>query len=152
MIFMEVKVYTYKINNRKGKEDHLSLPCEFDEQNFEKYGSVTLEQIENELNQKCTSYGIELICFQSNHEGDLVDKIHQAAKENVDAVIINPGAYTHTSIAIRDAPFIEVHLTNIFAREPFRHHSFLSDIARGCIIGLGYKGYLLAAEYLINSK
>ncbi|WP_438696332.1 type II 3-dehydroquinate dehydratase, partial [Turicimonas muris] len=92
------------------------------------------------------------------HEGDLVDKIHQAAREEVDAVIINPGAYTHTSIAIRDAflsvniPFIEVHLTNIFAREPFRHHSYLSDIARGCIIGLGYKGYLLAAEYLINSN
>ena len=124
----------------------------------EKYGSVTLEQIENELSQKCASYGIELICYQSNHEGDLVYKIHQAAREEVDAVIINPGAYTHTSIAIRDAflsvniPFIEVHLTNIFAREPFRHHSYLSDIARGCIIGLGYKGYLLAAEYLINSN
>lgn len=124
----------------------------------EKYGSVTLEQIENELSQKCASYGIELICYQSNHEGDLVDKIHQAAREEVDAVIINPGAYTHTSIAIKDAflsvniPFIEVHLTNIFAREPFRHHSYLSDIARGCIIGLGYKGYLLAAEYLINSN
>ena len=124
----------------------------------EKYGSVTLEQIENELSQKCASYGVELICYQSNHEGDLVDKIQQAAREEVDAVIINPGAYTHTSIAIRDAflsvniPFIEVHLTNIFAREPFRHHSYLSDIARGCIIGLGYKGYLLAAEYLINSN
>ena len=124
----------------------------------EKYGSVTLEQIENELSQKCASYGVELICYQSNHEGDLVDKIHQTAREEVDAVIINPGAYTHTSIAIRDAflsvniPFIEVHLTNIFAREPFRHHSYLSDIARGCIIGLGYKGYLLAAEYLINSN
>ena len=119
---------------------------------------MTLEQIENELSQKCASYGVELICYQSNHEGDLVDKIHQAAREEVDAVIINPGAYTHTSIAIRDAflsvniPFIEVHLTNIFAREPFRHHSYLSDIARGCIIGLGYKGYLLAAEYLINSN
>ena len=124
----------------------------------EKYGSVTLEQIENELSQKCASYDVELICYQSNLEGDLVDKLHQAAREEVDAVIINPGAYTHTSIAIRDAflsvniPFIEVHLTNIFAREPFRHHSYLSDIARGCIIGLGYKGYLLAAEYLINSN
>lgn len=124
----------------------------------EKYGSVTLEQIENELSQKCASFDVELICYQSNHEGDLVDKIHQAVREGVDAVIINPGAYTHTSIAIRDAflsvgiPFVEVHLTNIFAREPFRHHSFLSDIAKGCIIGLGYKGYLLAADYLINSN
>lgn len=124
----------------------------------EKYGNVTLNQIEEKLRKKCADYGAELVCFQSNHEGDLVDKIQEAKKIGFNAVIINPGAYTHTSVAIRDAflsvqiPFIEVHLTNIFSREPFRHHSYLSDIAAGCIIGLGAKGYFLAAETLLNSN
>lgn len=108
------------------------------------------------MRKQCDAHGAKLLCFQSNTEGAIVDRIHQAKTENVDAIIINPGAYTHTSIAIRDAflavniPFIEVHLTNIFARESFRHHSYLSDIAKGCIIGLGIEGYRLAAEFFLT--
>ena len=104
------------------------------------------------------STGGTLAAYQSNHEGDLVDRIQQAAKEGIEAVIINPGAYTHTSIAIRDAflsvkiPFIEVHLSNIFKREEFRHHSYLSDIAEGCIIGLGVHGYFSAAAYFLTAE
>lgn len=124
----------------------------------DKYGSTTLEDAEKELSSYIESQGGSLECFQSNYEGAIVDRIQLAAKEGFDAVIINPGAYTHTSIAIRDAflsvriPFVEVHLSNIFKREPFRHHSFLSDIAEGCVIGLGVTGYRLAAEYLLSKK
>ena len=108
----------------------------------DKYGTTTLAEIETDLRAFVESTGGTLTTYQSNHEGDLVDRIQQAAKEGIEAVIINPGAYTHTSIAIRDAflsvqiPFIEVHLSNIFKREEFRHHSYLSDIAEGCIIAL----------------
>lgn len=122
----------------------------------DKYGSTSLAEIEFSLREYVESCGASLECFQSNHEGDLVDKIQQAAG-HFDAVIINPGAYTHTSIAIRDAflsvnlPFVEVHLSNIFKRESFRHHSYLSDIALGSIIGLGPIGYRLAAEFLLRS-
>ncbi len=122
----------------------------------DKYGSVTLPQIEEGLRQFVLERGGRLTCYQSNHEGAIVDRIQEAALEGVDAIIINPGAYTHTSVAIRDAflsvniPFCEVHLSNIFRREPFRHQSFLSDIARGCLIGLGAKGYFLAAEALLD--
>ncbi|MCD8339629.1 MAG: type II 3-dehydroquinate dehydratase [Burkholderiales bacterium] len=124
----------------------------------EKYGSATLKDVEDAMQEQCESHGAKLLCFQSNSEGAIVDRIHQAKTENVDAIIINPGAYTHTSIAIRDAflsvsiPFIEVHLTNIFAREAFRHHSYLSDIAKGCIIGLGVDGYRLAAEFFLTRQ
>ena len=114
----------------------------------DKYGTTTLAEI----------HGGTPTTYQSNHEGDLVDRIQQAAKEGIEAVIINPGAYTHTSIAIRDAflsvqiPFIEVHLSNIFKREEFRHHSYLSDIAEGCIIGLGVHGYFSAAAYFLTAE
>lgn len=124
----------------------------------EKYGSTTLSDIEATLAAHVEKYGAELVCFQSNHEGALVDRIQVAREEGIDAIIINPGAYTHTSVAIRDAflavqiPFVEVHLTNIFKREPFRHHSYLSDVAQGCLIGLGAKGYFLAADYLLNTS
>lgn len=124
----------------------------------DKYGSVTLSQIEEGLNKFVSERGGVLTCFQSNHEGAIVDRIQEAAKEGIDAIIINPGAYTHTSVAIRDAflsvniPFCEVHLSNIFKREPFRHKSFLSDIAQGCLIGLGAKGYFLAAEALLDQR
>lgn len=120
----------------------------------DKYGNTSLKEIDTRLTEYVRSRGASLVCYQSNHEGDLVDRIQAAKDEGIDAIIINPGAYTHTSIAIRDAflsvgiPFIEVHLSNIFKRESFRHHSFLSDVALGCIIGLGAKGYFLAAELL----
>ena len=116
------------------------------------YGSTTLSSIEDKLKQVARARGHELIAVQSNAEHELIDKIQGAKADGVDFVIINPGAYTHTSIALRDAflgvamPFIEVHLTNIHAREEFRHHSYLSGIAVGSIIGLGAQGYELALE------
>ena len=105
----------------------------------------------------CTQMGLEVEFFQSNHEGAIIDAI-QEADTAFDGIVINPGAYTHTSIAIRDAflsvkiPFIEVHLSNIFKREEFRHHSYLSDIAEGCIIGLGVHGYFSAAAYFLTAE
>jgi 3-dehydroquinate dehydratase II len=118
----------------------------------ERYGSATLAQIEGDCRQRALELGLELACFQSNGEGALIDRVQQAGRENVDFIVINPGAYTHTSIALRDAllavgiPFVEVHLSNIHAREPFRQHSYLSDVAHGVIIGLGALGYRLALE------
>ena len=116
------------------------------------YGSTTLSSIENKLKQAAQARGHELIAVQSNAEHELIDKVQGAKADGVDFVIINPGAYTHTSIALRDAflavamPFIEVHLTNIHAREEFRHRSYLSGIAVGSIVGLGAQGYELALE------
>jgi 3-dehydroquinate dehydratase-2 len=121
----------------------------------EHYGADTLDNIVDRLNQFATEAGHKLTSFQSNAEHELVDKIHQA-RENVDFIIINPAAFTHTSVAIRDAlaavdvPFIEVHLSNVHAREPFRHHSYLSDIAVGMIVGLGAYGYELALQAAIK--
>ncbi len=112
------------------------------------YGSTTLADIEQRL--RTLAEGHTLAFFQSNHEGALIDRIHQAGREDVDFILINPAALTHTSIGLRDAllgvdiPFIEIHLSNVFAREPFRHHSYLSDIAVGVISGLGAQGYELA--------
>ena len=114
------------------------------------YGAQTLPQIEFELQTLAQQLGHELLCFQKNQEGLLVDRIHLARTEEVDFIIINPGAFSHTSIALRDAllgvqiPFIEVHLSNVYAREAFRHHSYFSDIAEGVIVGLGSTGYRLA--------
>ena len=114
------------------------------------YGARTLADLESLLSQEAEALGHELQCFQSNHEGALIDRIHQAATDGVAFLLINPAAYTHTSIALRDAllgvglPFIEIHLSNVHAREPFRHSSFLSDIAVGVIAGLGPMGYSLA--------
>ena len=119
------------------------------------YGSTTLDDVEQTLSKQAAAAGHSLDCFQSNHEGAIVDALHDA-RGQVDFVIINPGAYTHTSIAIRDAfsatqlPFIEVHLSNIHARESFREHSYLSAIARGIIMGLGVNGYQLALAAAIE--
>jgi 3-dehydroquinate dehydratase II len=116
------------------------------------YGSKSIEDINQELEQLGTKLGHDLLFFQSNAEYQLIERIHYAAEEQVKFIIFNPAGFTHTSIALRDAilatqiPFIEVHLSNIYKREPFRHHSFFSDIATGVIIGLGYHGYLLALE------
>jgi 3-dehydroquinate dehydratase II len=116
------------------------------------YGSATLLEIVTQVRQRAGVLGHELIDMQSNAEHELIDRIHAAKQEGVSFIIINPGAFTHTSIALRDAfasvaiPFIEVHSSNIFARESFRHHSYLSDIAVGCIVGLGPIGYELALQ------
>lgn len=120
------------------------------------YGSVTLDQINADLIQAAQKAGFALTCFQSNSEGDLIHAIHQAKHDKVDYIIFNPAAYTHTSIALRDAltavaiPFIEVHLSNIYSRETFRHHSYFSDIAKGVISGFGAQGYLLALTSIIT--
>lgn len=119
------------------------------------YGSETLAAIESKLVQQAKARGHSLEAIQSNAEHELIDQIHQAPQAEVAFILFNPGAFTHTSIALRDAllgvklPFIEIHLSNIFAREPFRHHSYFSDIATGCIFGLGPQGYELALEAAI---
>jgi len=118
----------------------------------EVYGSTTLEQINQRLTAHAQAGGAQLSHFQSNHEGALIDRIHAARTDGTTAIIINPGALTHTSIGLRDAlvgvnlPFIEVHLSNVHRREPFRHHSYLSDVASGVIVGLGAHGYQLALD------
>ena len=118
------------------------------------YGQDTLAEIDAELRQQAERLGAQLDCFQSNHEGALVERIHQAA-ESVDGILINAGAYTHTSIALRDAllgvglPFVELHLSNVHARERFRHRSFLSDKAVGVICGFGPISYYLALEGMV---
>ena len=120
------------------------------------YGEVTLEDINLALARRAEMAGVELESFQSNHEGALIERIHAARTQEVRYIILNPAAWTHTSVAARDAlaatgiPFVEVHLSNIHAREAFRQHSFFSDIALGVISGLGHQGYLLALEYLLN--
>lgn len=114
------------------------------------YGSTTLADIEQQLAQEAQRLGHQLSCFQSNQEGALVERVHQARAEGVNFILINPAAFTHTSVALRDAllavaiPFIEVHLSNVHARETFRHHSYFSDIAVGQVVGLGPLGYRLA--------
>src|ERR1700704_3518693 len=119
------------------------------------YGTATLQEIETKLKDQSSARGHELIAVQSNAEHELIGKVQQTKSDGVGFVIINPGAFTHTSIALRDAflsvgvPFIEIHLGNVFAREAFRHHSYLSDIAVGCIYGLGPIGYELALEAAI---
>lgn len=121
------------------------------------YGSLRLQDIETMLTAEAEKLGVELSCFQSNAEHALIDRIHQARDEQVNYILINPAAFTHTSIALRDAlagvaiPFIEIHLSNVHAREPFRHHSYLSDLARGVICGLGTDGYRFALQAACNS-
>ncbi|MGH8619662.1 MAG: type II 3-dehydroquinate dehydratase [Burkholderiales bacterium] len=122
------------------------------------YGSETLDAINRRLTQQARAAGAKLTAFQSNTEGELVDCIQEAGRDGVDFIVINPAAYTHTSIAMRDAlaavriPFIEVHLSNVFAREPFRRHSYFSDLAAGVISGLGAQGYALALDYALRGK
>ncbi len=122
----------------------------------EVYGTTTLPQIEDAVRALAAAAGVGVDCFQSNHEGAIIDRLHAARTDGTRFVIINPGAFTHTSIAIRDAfqaaavPFVEVHISNVHAREPFRHHSYLSDIAVGVIAGLGTRGYTLAMEFVLD--
>ncbi|MCZ2440407.1 MAG: type II 3-dehydroquinate dehydratase [Burkholderiales bacterium] len=119
------------------------------------YGSTTLEQITSELRTQAAQVGVTVDSFQSNHEGALVDRIQAARLDGTEFIVINPGAYTHTSIAIRDAlagvalPFIELHISNVHKREPFRQHSYLSDLAVGVICGLGVHGYRAALDYAL---
>lgn len=123
----------------------------------EHYGHATLESINQSLVAQAQAHSLQLETFQSNSEADLVGKLQSLAHKSVDFIIINPAAFTHTSVAMRDAlaaikiPFIEVHLSNVYARESFRHHSYFTDIAVGVISGLGAQGYSLALSYAINT-
>ena len=116
------------------------------------YGSETLADVEAACRARGRELGIEVVTFQSNHEGALIDRIHAASSEDVVFIVINAGGLTHTSVALRDAlggvaiPFIEVHISNVYRRESFRHRSYLSDIAAGVIVGLGTVGYRLAMQ------
>ena len=118
------------------------------------YGYETLDQIMRGLTAEARSFGCDLEAYQSNHEGDLIDQIHRAKQENFSGIIINPGGYTHTSVALRDAvsgvavPTVEVHLSNIYAREQFRHHSYIAPVAIGQISGFGALGYSMALRAL----
>ena len=120
------------------------------------YGFATLDDVNRALVSRGDAAGAQVETFQHNHEGDLIDRVHQAARDRVDFIVINPAGYTHTSIALRDAlaataiPFVEVHLSNIYAREAFRHHSYFSDLAVGVVSGLGAHGYELALEYALR--
>ncbi|GAC73277.1 hypothetical protein PANT_9c00037 [Moesziomyces antarcticus T-34] len=130
----------------------------------EKYGKETMSDIEQKAQKQCSELGLGFDAFQSNHEGALIDRIHAARADGTAAIVINAGAYTHTSVALRDAlssvpvPFIEVHvsldftstISNVHARELFRHHSYLSDIAKGVIVGLGSFGYTAAISFIAN--
>ncbi len=119
------------------------------------YGQSTLAQIQQRLAQRAASQGCQLRFLQSNAESELVDAVHQSLHE-IDFILINPAAFTHTSVALRDAllavaiPFIEIHLSNVHAREAFRHHSYFSDVALGVISGLGAYGYELALDYVLS--
>lgn len=116
------------------------------------YGRTTLADIHAMMEARAHRDGVQIESFQSNSEGGLIDRVQSAAAEGIEFIILNPGGYTHTSVALRDAlaavriPFIEVHLSNIFARETFRHHSYFSAIAVGTVCGLGAQGYALALE------
>jgi 3-dehydroquinate dehydratase-2 len=122
------------------------------------YGGRTLAHIEAELAEVAGRYGAEVVFYQSNHEGALVDRIHTARTDGTSFLIVNAGALTHTSIALRDAlaavalPFIEVHLSNVHRREQFRHRSYLADLAVGTIVGLGAAGYRFALEFALADR
>ena len=121
------------------------------------YGSRTLADIERELMEIAAKSGASLASFQSNHEGALVDRIHAARTDGTEFIVINAGAYTHTSVALRDAlaavalPFVEVHLSNVHKREEFRHRSLLAELAVGSIVGLGPAGYRYALDYALGA-
>ena len=126
------------------------------------YGAATLVDIEQQITQQAQAHSLDIVCMQSNSEAVLIERVHAAAEEGVNFILFNPAAFTHTSIALRDAllataiPFIEIHLSNVYAREDFRHHSFFSGIALGTITGLGAQGYELALaaaiQYLSAAK
>lgn len=119
------------------------------------YGTMTLEQIHEAVRQRAAALGVNVVCFQSNHEGALIDYIQQQ-REDAAGIVLNPGAFTHYSIALRDAvagaqlPTIEVHLSNVYAREEFRQHSVIAPVCRGQIAGLGWRGYVLALDALVG--
>ena len=119
------------------------------------YGATTLEDIHQSLQALAAELGVEVLAFQSNHEGALIDRLHAARLDGTRYIVINPAAYTHTSVALRDAiaatdlPFIEVHLSNVYRREPFRHHSYFSDLATAVICGCGAHGYVLALRHAV---
>lgn len=121
----------------------------------ETYGSMTLDEINSRLVEQGREFGIEVICQQSNHEGALIDALHEACTW-ADGVVFNPGGYSHTSIALRDAvaaigiPVVEVHMSNIYAREEFRHQSIISAVCKGLIAGFGWKSYLLGLKAIIE--
>jgi len=120
------------------------------------YGTTTLAQIAAAAQLQAQEAGASLVHFQSNHEGAMIDRLHAARREGIDALIMNPGGWSHTSVALRDAvstvaiPLIEVHISNIHQRETFRHHSFMSGIARGVICGLGTDGYRYAIDFALK--
>ncbi len=122
----------------------------------EVYGSTTLADVERAALEQASQSGAKLTAFQSNHEGALIDRIQAAKKEGIDAIVINPGGLTHSSVSLRDAlagvaiPFVEVHVSNIHQRESFRHHSYLSGIAVGVICGLGVDGYTAAIAFALK--
>ncbi|MBU3724395.1 MAG: type II 3-dehydroquinate dehydratase [Burkholderiaceae bacterium] len=117
------------------------------------YGATTLDQINESLLNRAKALGVRLDCFQTNHEGAMIERIHHAPEQRVAFMLINPAAFTHTSVAIRDAiasvaiPFVEIHISNVHRREPFRHHSYFSDLAEAVICGLGPTGYLAALDF-----
>ena len=119
------------------------------------YGSITLDEINNRLVEQGQELGVELIFQQSNHEGALIDALHNACQW-ADGVIFNPGGYSHTSVALRDAvaaidiPVVEVHMSNVYAREDFRHQSFISSVCKGKIVGFGWKSYLLGLKAIVE--
>jgi 3-dehydroquinate dehydratase-2 len=118
------------------------------------YGSATLKDVERLCRDRAKAHGLEVAFHQSNHEGELIDLIHEAAAKSAAGIVLNAGGYTHTSVAIRDAvaavsvPVIEVHVSNIFAREPFRHHSYIAGVAKASLCGFGITGYALALDGL----
>ena len=120
------------------------------------YGHATLAQIDAELNTMATARGATARSFQSNHEGALIERVHAARNDGTDFIIVNPAGFTHTSVALRDAfagvaiPFIEIHLSNVYQREAFRHHSYFSDLAIGVVCGLGVTGYQSAMRYALD--
>ncbi len=120
------------------------------------YGATTLEDINRGLINEAAQYGMDVHCYQSNSESELIEAIHNAGCDNTRYIIFNPAAYTHTSIALRDAlcavaiPFVEVHISNIYSREAFRRHSYFSDIAQGIISGFGAQSYVLALQAIIK--
>lgn len=122
------------------------------------YGSTTLADIEHAAIAQAAAAGATLTCFQSNHEGALIDRIHAARAEGIEAIVVNPGGLTHTSVALRDAfsaveiPFVEVHISNVHQREAFRHHSYLSAISLGTICGLGTDGYRYAIDFALKKR
>ncbi len=121
------------------------------------YGTLSLNNINESLKEIAQKADVKIETYQSNSESDIIEKLHSLTANGVDFIIINPAAFTHTSVAIRDAisaikvPFVEVHLSNVYSREPFRHHSYFSDIAVGVISGLGADGYLFALDFAIRS-